>query len=97
LKTFEQTVRDDFLEPLRQILNTLADEEAHSEFAFFSGVFTMVQDPASQEEVLMAIVELSNCAFLGFQYSETAQTQINALLDYWIEISHAMSASDQAH
>jgi len=38
------------------------------------------------------VIELSKCAFLGFMYSFEASSQIDALLERAINLSHTMSA-----
>ncbi len=95
--TFEEAVETQFVVPLLALLDTFSAEHADEEYAFFAGVLAMVEDKSSEVEMLGAIFELSRCAFLGFAYSPVAQSQINSLLDYWIEAAHTMSAEPTAH
>ena len=44
--------------------------------------------------VLAAVIELSKCAFLGFQFSPVVALQIDQLLERSIDLAHTMSAND---
>jgi len=95
--TFEETVETQFVKPIQVLLEAFSTEGADAEHAYFSGVLSIVEDKASEVQMLAAIIELSRCAFLGFHYSESTQSQINDLLDYWIEIADTMSADSEPH
>ena len=95
--TFEETVETKFVQPVQALLEALAKEGAEAEHKYFSGVLSIVEDKASEAQMLAAVIELSRCAFLGFYYSEATQSQINALLDYWIDVAHTMSADAEPH
>jgi hypothetical protein len=95
--TFEETVETQFVKPIQALLQAFSKEGADAEHEYFSGVLSIVEDKSSEAQMLAAIIELSRCAFLGFYYSESTQSQINDLLDYWIEIAHTMSADAEMH
>lgn len=95
--TFEEMVETQFVAPIKVLLESFVKEGADAEHEYFSGVLSIVQDNASQEQMITAIIELSRCMFLGFYYSESTQNQINDLLDYWIEVSHTMTADSAPH
>ena len=95
--TFEETVETQFVKPIQVLLEAFSKEGADPEHAYFSGVLSIVEDKASEAQMLAAIIEFSRCAFLGFYYSESTQNQINDLLDYWIEIADTMSADSEPH
>ncbi len=95
--TFDETVETQFIQPIRILLEAFAKEGAAAEHAYFSGVLNLVKYNTSEAQMLAAIIELSRCAFLGFNYSPATQSQINDLLDYWIDIAHTMSADTEPH
>ena len=95
--TFEETVEIHFVQPIQVLLEAFAKEGAEAEHAYFSGVLAIVKDNASEAQMLAAVIELSRCAFLGFYYSPATHSQINDLLDYWIDIAHTMSADAEPH
>ena len=95
--TFEEMVETQFVNPIQVLLQAFSKEGADAEHEYFSGVLSIVEDKSSEAQMLAAIIELSRCAFLGFYYTDSAQSQINDLLDYWIEVSHTMSADSEPH
>jgi hypothetical protein len=54
----------------------------------------MLQDSDNEEMVLAAVIELSRCAFLGFNFSPAASLKIDQLLERAIDLAHTMSASN---
>jgi len=90
--TFAETVRQDIVEPLEALCERLSDEGCFAEFAWFSNVLLMLSTPEDDSSVLAAVIELSNCAFLGFVFSYEAAQQIDSLLERAITLSHTMSA-----
>lgn len=91
--TFAQVVEIELVAPLRQLCVLLAEEEDVEAFAFFSNVLFMLSEPEDEAQVLGAVIELSNCAFVGLSPSIEAQGQIDRLLERAIDLSHTMSAS----
>jgi hypothetical protein len=51
-----------------------------------------LEDVNREDQILLAVLELSRCAFLGFHYSPTAALLIDQLLAHTINLSHTMSA-----
>lgn len=90
--TFAQVVETELVAPLRQLCVLFAEEEDMEAFAFFSNVLFMLSDPEQEAQVLGAVIELSNCAFVGLSFSLEAQEQIDSLLERAIDLSHTMSA-----
>ena len=91
---FSEIVEVELFQPVRSLCELFAEEKAHDEYLFFSGILNMLSDPRDEEMILAAVIELSKCAFLGFHYSPDAMLQIDALLERAINLSHVMSASD---
>lgn len=91
---FPEVVTRDLVEPLKDLCVLFDAEQANQEFAFFSNLLFHLRDPADEAEVLYAVIELSKCAFLGFDYSDQARLQIDALLERAITLSHTMSADN---
>lgn len=92
MATFEETVQTELVTPMMELLELFTQEGADAEFAWFSGVLTMLGEPGDEEAVLAAVIELSKCAFLGFVYSPPAAEKIDSLLERAITLSHTMSA-----
>lgn len=90
---FSDIVEKELAEPILALCQLFADEKAHDEYIFFSGLLNMLSDPGDEEMILAAVIELSKCAFLGFSYSIEAQVRIDQLLERAIDLSHTMSAS----
>lgn len=91
---FGSVVKTELTDPLLDLCDLFADEKAHEPFTFFSGVLNLLHDPNDEEMVLAATIELSKCAFLGFEYSWEAQMKIDAILERAINLAHTMSADD---
>ena len=89
---FAEVVKKQIKEPLEALCDALIYEGEVEQFVFFSGVVEMLRDPADEASVIAASIELSRCAFLGFIFSPTIQTQVNKVLDQAIEISTTMSS-----
>ena len=92
---FAQVVTRDLVEPLVCLCALFETEQAHQEFAFFSSLLLRLREPADEAEVLLVVIELSKCAFLGFDNSVQARLQIDALLGNAITLSHTMSAGNE--
>jgi hypothetical protein len=89
---FAAVVDQELVIPLKALCELFAEEGAYAELAWFSGVLDMLGDPEDEAAVLRGVIELSKCAFLGFMYSFEASSQIDALLERAINLSHTMSA-----
>ena len=55
----------------------------------------MLSPPRSEITVLEAIFQLSNCAFLNYEYSFEATEQIDKILERAISLSEVMSADSR--
>ena len=97
MSDFADVVTSEVVEPLRLVCKILAEENNSAAFTFFSSLLFQLDDPADEALVLVTVIELSKCAFLGFYFSPVAQTAINDLLDRAIALSHTMSADNEAH
>ena len=93
MSDFSQIVEQDLTQPILELCQLFADEQAYDQHTFFSGILNMLADPSDEEMILAAVIELSRCAFLGFDYSLEAQLRIDAILEKAINLSHTMSAS----
>ena len=91
---FPAVVTRDLVQPLKDLCILFEAEQAYQEFAFFSNLLFHLRDPRDETEVLYAVIELSKCAFLGFDYSDQARLQMDALLERAITLSHTMSADN---
>ena len=91
---FASVVKTELTDPILDLCNLFAEEKAHDQFTFFSGVLNLLHDPNDEEMVLAATIELSKCAFLGLEYSWEAQVKIDAILERAINLAHTMSAGD---
>ena len=90
--TFADTVRADVINPIETLCGLLSEEGCYAEFAWFSGILQMLATPEDEASVLTAVIELSQCAFLGFVFSHEAAVQIDQILERAITLSHTMSA-----
>ena len=90
--TFADTVQDEIITPLQTLCGLLSEEACYAEFAWFSNILQMLATPEDEASVLTAVIELSQCAFLGFVYSHDAAVQIDQILERAITLSHTMSA-----
>ncbi len=91
---FSDVVTEKLTKPLNNLCELFELEAAEQELTYFRGILTMLADPGDEPMVLAATIELSKCAFLGFEYSPIAQMWINQILDDAIELAHTMSAPD---
>jgi len=92
--SFGSVVTEEVVVPIKALCELFLEEQAHSEFAFFSNILFMLREPGNEIAVLEAIIELSKCAFVGLNFSAAAQQQIDTILERAITLSHTMSASD---
>jgi hypothetical protein len=89
---FNQIIEDELKLPLISLCGILASEEEFEQFAFFAAIIPLLEDENREDQVLLAVLELSRCAFLGFHYSPTTALLIDQLLERAITLSHTMSA-----
>ncbi len=73
---------------------TLVEEGEVDQHSVFAGLLPLLAEPEREEMVLAAVIELSKCAFLGFQFSPVVALQIDQLLERSIDLAHTMSAND---
>ena len=92
MSDFADVVVTEIREPLQAVCKILADESNHVAYAFFANLLFGLDDPSDEAAVIMTVIELSKCAFLGFEYTATQQEAINELLDRAIAVSTTMSA-----
>ncbi len=90
---FNEIVNTDITQPLVTLCEVLCEEGEGEQHAFFAGLLPLLVEPAREEMVLAAVIELSKCVFLGFQFSPTAALLIDQLLERSINLAHTMSAS----
>lgn len=93
MQAFHEIVDARLTQPILALCQLFADEEAYEPYTFFSGVLNLLADPNDEEMILAATIELSKCAFLGFDYSVEAQIRIDKILEDAIDLAHTMSAS----
>ncbi|MBL6691590.1 MAG: hypothetical protein ISP91_14485 [Pseudomonadales bacterium] len=93
MQEFHDIVDARLTQPILGLCHDFAEQEAYEEYTFFSGVLNLLADPNDEEMVLAATIELSRCAFLGFQYTEDARLKIDKILEDAIDLAHTMSAS----
>ena len=89
---FQEIVKNEITQPIVALCELLVDEGEMEQHAFFAGLLPLLLDPEREEMVLAAVIELSKCAFLGFQYSDSVALQIDSLLERSIDLAHTMSA-----
>ncbi len=94
MNTFSDIVEAQLTLPVKSLCELFAEEQAHDELTFFSGILNMLSDGEDEEMILAATIELSKCAFLGFSYSPEAKVRIDGILDSAIDLAHTMSASN---
>ncbi len=93
MQEFHHIVDARLTQPILKLCHDFAEQEAYEEYTYFSGVLNLLADPTDEEMVLAATIELSRCAFLGFDYSIEAQLKIDKILEDAIDLAHTMSAS----
>lgn len=91
---FQTLVYDEITLPIVTLCQTLMEEGEMDQHNFFAGLLPLLAEPEREEMVLAAVIELSKCAFLGFQFSPLVALQIDQLLERSIDLAHTMSASD---
>ena len=89
---FADVVITEFKTPLAELCKQLMAAGEIDQFIYFSGVLDMLNDPSDEFSVIAASIELSRCAFLGFQYTSDVQEQVNQILDQAITLSATMSS-----
>ena len=95
MPTFAEIVETDLAQPVKELCDLFAEENATDELTFFSGILNMLADGDDEAMVLAATIELSRCAFLGFDYSIEAKVRIDQLLERAINLAHTMSATGE--
>ena len=95
ISSFDQIVSNELHEPLVRLCAQLASEGAVAEHEFFNQIVLMLSPPRSEITVLEAIFQLSNCAFLNYEYSFEATEQIDKILERAISLSEVMSADSR--
>ncbi|MFN3237586.1 MAG: hypothetical protein ACE37D_11060 [Pseudomonadales bacterium] len=90
--SFAAVVTAEIVEPIKELCDQFAEEEAHNEFAFFANILFMLREPGNEVAVLEAVIELSKCAFVGLSFTPVAQARIDSILERAIMLSHTMSA-----
>ncbi|MBO6556333.1 MAG: hypothetical protein JJ934_02550 [Pseudomonadales bacterium] len=93
MQEFHEIVDARLTQPILKLCHDFADRGAHEEYTYFAGVLNLLADPNDEEMVLAATIELSRCAFLGFEYTEDARLKIDKILEDAIDLAHTMSAS----
>ncbi|MBT3624606.1 MAG: hypothetical protein HON77_19635 [Gammaproteobacteria bacterium] len=89
---FQQLVRNEITMPIVELCETMLEEGEMEQHAFFQGLLPLLAEPDREEMVLAAVIELSKCAFLGFNYSPLVAMRIDQLLERSIDLAHTMSA-----
>ena len=89
---FQEIVYNELTLPIVALCELLVEEDQLDQHTFFSGLLPLLADPEREEMVLAAVIELSKCAFLGFQFSPCAALLIDQLLERSIDLAHTMSA-----
>ena len=95
ISSFDQIVSNGLQEPLVRLCAQLASEGAVAEHEYFNQIVLMLSPPRSEITVLEAIFQLSNCAFLNYEYSFEATEQIDKILERAISLSEVMSADSR--
>ena len=75
ISSFDQIVSNELHEPLVRLCAQLASEGAVAEHEFFNQIVLMLSPPRSEITVLEAIFQLSNCAFLNYEYLSSPSIQ----------------------
>ena len=89
--TFADTVRAEVIIPIESLCGLLNEEACYAELVWFSNILKMLATPEDEASVLTAVIELSQCAFLGFVFSHEAAVQIDQILERAITLAHTMS------
>ena len=89
---FSEMVYSEITQPIEMLCEVLYEEGELHQHAFFTALLPLLAEPEREEMVLAAVIELSKCAFLGFEYSPLVAYQIDQLLARSIDLAHTMSA-----
>ena len=89
---FGDVVNSELTLPILNLCKLLASEKRYEEYTYFAGLLPLLSEPEREDLILAAVLELSKCAFLGFEYSSEAACQIDQLLERSINLAHTMSA-----
>ncbi len=89
---FQEIVYNELTQPVVALCEMLVEEGQMDQHAFFAGLLPLLAEPEREEMVLAAVIELSKCAFLGFQFSPPVALHIDQLLERSIDLAHTMSA-----
>lgn len=89
---FSEIVYRELTQPIEMLCQVLHQEGESDQYEFFTGLLPLLAEPEREEMVLAAVIELSKCAFLGFEYSPLVALQIDQLLARSIDLAHTMSA-----
>ena len=89
---FADVVQSEIKEPLESLCEALLKSGETEQYIFFSGIVDMLREPGDELSVIAASIELSRCAFLGFQYAPAIQAEVNQILDQAIALSATMSS-----
>lgn len=82
------------LEPLfKVVLDELAEGGDSLAFAFFAERMGELNTAEGEEDVINMFINLSQAAFLGFQYTEQSWAKVDDLLAQAESVSHAMTAN----
>ena len=80
--------------PLDALCVDLMQAGELDQYLFFNGVSDMIGDASDEGAVMMGCIELGRCAFLGFRFRPSVETQVTQILDRAIELSSMMSADN---
>jgi hypothetical protein len=89
---FQELVQSEITMPIAELCETMLEEGEMEQHAFFEGLLPLLTEPDREEMVLAAVIELSKCAFLGFNYSPIVAMKIDQLLERSINLAYTMSA-----
>jgi len=91
---FQEIVYNELTLPILALCEVMVEEGQMDQHAFFASLLPLLAEPEREEMVLAAVIELSKCAFLGFQFSPSVALQIDQLLERSIDLAHTMSANE---
>lgn len=89
---FSEVVYRELTQPIEMLCEVLRQEGEVDQYEYFTALLPLLAEPEREEMVLAAVIELSKCAFLGFEYSPLVALQIDQLLERSIDLAHTMSA-----
>ncbi len=91
---FQEIVCNELTLPIVALCEILVEEDEMEQYVFFAGLLPLLSEPEREEKVLAAVMELSKCAFLGFEFSPVVASLVDGLLARSIELAHTMSATE---